>query len=454
VADLLRQRSPRRADAERAERTWATEVVVWVLLAVCVGSVEGGTVGVMVNALFRETVRPATLGLLLAVLVGASNFANLAAVGWSIVARGREAAPLLRALQIGCAACVLLLAGAPHSPLGLARVVIGVVGVRVLWSGIVILRTSLWRLQFARAERTRIVGRIVALHYLVVAGTSATVGATVQHFPGALPWVHGLAALAGLAGAALHRRVAVLVHHSQGALDVDADAACDGASATERASLEGAWAIFVGDPAYRAYLLALFALDGGVLMAMAPLVLALHDVFRLDSFVQTALLVTIPTLTVPLTAWFFANRLSRLHVLGFRARQGWLMAAAALMFATGVSVHSVAVLFVASVLLGLGYAGGSITWHIAHHEFATARQSADYMVLNTILTGVRGLTAPFCGVALYRWAEAAQSGGGKLALFAAAAVSLAGAVSFVVLSQNLRARTDLAAVVATTPGQG
>lgn len=453
MPELLSQRSPRRTDAERAR---STEVAVWVLLGVCVGSVEGSTVGVMVTGLFRETVSAATLGLLLAVLIGASNFANLAAVGWSAVARGREAAPLLKALQIGCAACVILLAGAPQSPLGLARVVIGVVGVRVLWSGILILRTSLWRLQFPRAERARVVAKIVALHYLVVAGTSATVAATFQYFPVALPWVHCLAALAGLTGAVLHGRVAELVHRShdqKDPLEADAETAGDGAGTSERASLEGAWAIFVGDPGYRHYLLALLALDGGVFMAMAPLVLALHDVFRLDSFLQTALLVTIPTLTVPLTASFFATPLSHLHVLRFRARQGWLVAGAVLLFATGVSVHSVAVLFVASVLLGLGYAGGSITWHIAHHEFATARQSADYMVLNTLLTGVRGLAAPFCGVGLYHWAEAVQPGGGTLALFVPAAVSIAGAIGFVVLSQNVRTRTNLGTVVVTTPAQ-
>jgi hypothetical protein len=338
--------------------------------------------------------------------------------------------------------------------------VVGVVGVRLLWSGILVLRSSLWHLNFPREERARLVGRVVTFHYLLVAGTSAAVGTTVHRFPAALPWVYVGAALAALCGAALHRRVGELgrsrknpLSSTRAYLPLAASNRSDGRGEDERTSLQGAWAIFLGDPGFRSYLLALLALDGGVLMAMAPLVLALRDVLRLDGLVQTALIATIPTLTVPLVASFFAAHLGRLHVLEFRARQGWLMASAALLFATGVSVQSVAALCVASVLLGLGYAGGSITWHVAHHEYATPHQSADYMVLNTLLTGIRGMIAPFCGVGLYRWAEAAQPGSGRLAIFAGAAVSLAGAASFVALAQGLRAehRTGVGTVPAAAP---
>lgn len=420
------------------------------LLAVCVGSVEGGTVGVMVSSLFRDTVGAATLGVVLAVLFGAANFANIGAIGWSTVAQGRDPARLLRLLQIGCAACVFLLVGVPRTQMGLARVIVGVVGVRLLWSGILILRTSLWRLNFRRVERARVVGRIVALHYLLVAVTTAVVGTTVQRFPDALSWLYAVATLSGLGGAVLHWRAASLTRDARDRVETEGIEESEYAAPNDRASLKGAWAIFRGDPDFRGYLLALLALDGGVLMAITPLVLALNDVFRLDSLVQTALLATIPTLTVPLAAPFFAARLGRLHVLQFRARQSWLMAGAALLFAIGVSIRSVPVLFVASVLLGLGYAGGSITWHIAHHEFATPRQSADYMALNTLLTGIRGVIMPFCGISLYRWAEGAQPGSGPLVLFVAAAVTIAGAAGFV--SQSLDRREANRADVETLPG--
>jgi hypothetical protein len=55
------------------------------------------------------------------------------------------------------------------------------------------------------------------------------------------------------------------------------------------------------------------------------------------------------------------------------------------------------------VFLGLGYAGGSLAWHLGHLHFAQPQRAELYMGIHVSLTGLRGLTMPGLGILLWAW---------------------------------------------------
>src|SRR6266545_980365 len=197
-----RTRQAARGEDGRRERL---EVPAWLLFAVSLGAMEGGVVSVMVKALYRQAVGAVTLDYAVAVLVGAPLFAGITCLGWAAVGLRGRSSRLLVNLQVLCVACLLLLAAAPRNAAGLAMVLTGAVSARLLWSGVLTLRTSVWRLRYDREQRAGLAGRVVAAHYLAIAVTGISVGALVDSRPAALPGLYLLIAGLGLAGAFLYR---------------------------------------------------------------------------------------------------------------------------------------------------------------------------------------------------------------------------------------------------------
>ena len=131
--------------------SFGPEVLAWLLFAICLGAMEGGVVSVLVRTFYRQSVDALTLDYTVAVLVGAPLFANLASLGWASVGQGRALHGELVPLQLLCVFCLLLVAAAPRNAAGLAMIVAGAVSARLLWSGVLMLRTTAWR----TASRTR-----------------------------------------------------------------------------------------------------------------------------------------------------------------------------------------------------------------------------------------------------------------------------------------------------------
>jgi hypothetical protein len=422
-------------DSER--RAEHLEVTAWLLFAVCLGAMEGGVVSVMVRASYRHAVAAATLDYTVALLVGAPVFANIASLGWATAGQGRGAARLLGLLQLLCVACLLCVAAAARTAAGLAMVAAGAVSARLLWSGVLTLRTSVWRLAYDRHERTRLAGRVVAVHYLALAATGAVVGASVDRCPQALPWLYVAVAALGLAGAVVYR----LLSRGFPAQAVLAPLV-PGRERRPRGSLATFRAILRTDVPFRRYLFWLFVLDSGVQMVTAPLLIGLGDRFAWPSIEQTLLITTVPMVVVPAVIPLLARRLGRMHVVQFRVLHSWTYVVALALGAAGLLLRAEACLWLGALALGVGYAGGSITWHLGHHDFATPEQAPHYMSLNVALTGVRGLLVPSIGVSLYKLAEHVLPGQGPLALLVPLALAVWGALGFAAL-----ARQPLAKVV-------
>lgn len=440
----------------------AGEIAVWALFALLLGTVEGSAVGLLVKTLFRGAAGPGTLDSIVAMLVGAANVAHLAGLGWARLARTRDPSRLLVQLQVLCAMCLFLVAAAPHSAAGLGMLVAGALGARLVWSGMMTLRTSVWRVLYSRSERASLGGTVVAIHYLIVAATSAGVAAMTARHPDGVRWLHLAVAVLGLGGALLYSAVERRAIEARGPGNMangrprggSPSDACRTPTSPARAPVvgagdsdgppaaAGAWslrsclAILRHDRDFRRYLASFFVLDSGVMMAVAPLVIFVHERSGMPGLSQTLLVTTVPTLLVPLSMPLFARRIARVHVAHFRAFQSWSSVGAVGLYALGAAGGLPVCLWAGAVLLGVGYAGGSIAWHLGIHDFSTPEKAPDYMALNVALTGVRGLVAPALGVAIHRAVEAALPGRGALGLVVALAVTAAGALGFVSLARR------------------
>lgn len=410
---------------DRHERLERLEVTAWLLFAVSLGAMEGGVVSVMVKTFYRNAVGALTLDYSVAVLVGAPVFGSIASLAWA-AAGWRRPSRLLVGLQMLCAVCLLLLAAAPRNALGLAMVVTGAVSGRLLWSGVLTLRTSVWRQCYDRERRSVLAGRVVAVHYLAVAVTGTLMGALADRLPAALPGLYLLIAGFGLAGAFLYR--------------ARSRAAGPQAEVEEPGSRQGtlrmAGAILREDPAYRRYLSWLFVLDAGVQMVPAPLLICLADRFALTHIEQVLLITALPMTVVPLAMPFFARRLARVHVVRFRAFHSWSYAGALALSIAGLALRAEPLLWLGAALLGVAYAGGSLTWQVGHHDFAPPARAAHYMALNCTLSGVRGFLAPAAGVSLYRLTEHLLPGQGPLALLIPLGLAVWGALGFAAMARE------------------
>jgi hypothetical protein len=391
---------------------------------------EGGVVSVMVKTFYRHAVGAATLDYTVAVLVGAPVFAGIASLGWAAVGSRGGPSRLLVNLQVLCVLCLLLLAAAPRNAAGLVMVVAGAVTSRLLWSGVLTLRTSEWRHCYQREQRAELAGRVVAVHYLAIAVTGSLVGVLVDRLPAALPGLYLLIAGLGLCGALLYRSFSRRLGR-----ETTMDRAAD-EPGRRRGSVRTFYEILRQDLSFRRYLTWLFVLDSGVQMVAAPLLICLAGRFSLTRIEQILLITAVPMVVVPMVMPVFARRLGQVHVIRFRAFHSWFYVGALTFSAAGLALHAEPCLWLGAALLGFGYAGGSLTWHVGHHDFAAPEKAAHYMSLNVTLTGVRGFLAPAAGVSLYRLVEHLLPGQGPLAFLVPLGLAVWGASGFVAMARQ------------------
>lgn len=59
--------------------------------------------------------------------------------------------------------------------------------------------------------------------------------------------------------------------------------------------------------------------------------------------------------------------------------------------------ESIPMLFLGSILLGISFAGGTISWNLWVTKFAIPSETSKYMAMHTFFNGVRGVLAPMAG---------------------------------------------------------
>lgn len=370
-----------------AQAHYGRELANWMLLSVGLGLVEGAVAGAVAQAWYTARVDALQMALALALIAGAPAYANLFSFAFARLALGRDKIKLLVQLQALTMIAVASLALIPPHPTGLWLMVGCCAVARIGWAGVVTVRTTVWRQNFPDHARARLTSRLVAANALTMAICGAVLAACVAHGLAHYAFVAG--GLVGLLGALNYsklklRRHRLLLRRERALRD-----------ATDGDQWQSGWrALLASDPAYASYLRGMFIFGTGNLMLTPMLLVVLEAEVGLDTTMRILLLSTVPLLILPLAVAPWARLLDRVHIVEFRAWHAWSFVAVSTVFAASAVSGFEPGLWLASVLLGIAYAGGALGWNLGHNDYASPERATLYMGIHVTLTGIRGLLAP------------------------------------------------------------
>jgi MFS family permease len=404
---------------------FSRERLPWALIGIPLGLVEGATVAVFVKKGYAGVLPAARVNLAVALVTGAPSMANIISFAWANLAHGRSRVSLLVALLAAFAVCVGLIAFAPSAGGGLLLTIFAVILARMLWAGVLTVRSAIWTANYPRHLMARMTGRIVVYNEVGMAAVALSAGSLLDLHPLLARWLYLLAALAGLCAAWLYRAVRVRREF----LLLAAEASEGGSGAPF--SLAMLREILAADPAFRRYMFWMGMYGAGNLMLNSQMVVLFTDRLHLSSTTQVLLLTALPLLLMPIFLPAWARLFDRGHIIDYRARQCWALVAAIAIMCGAVVLRLPWLLWPASVLLGLSYAGANLGWNLGHNDFATLGRAQHYMGVHVTLTGVRGLLAAPIGMLCYEWLERWRTGLGIAALLIPLIMVTAGAIGFV-----------------------
>jgi MFS family permease len=407
-----------------ARALYRREILSWGLIGFTLGLVEGATAAVLVKKGYAGLAPAPVVNLAVAFVSGAPALSNMVSFLWANLAHGRERVRLMVGLLASFALLVGLIGLAPRATSGLTFMVLSVIAARVLWAGILTVRSSVWMANYPRTVLAQITGRIVIVTSFGVALAAALAGIVLETRPAEARWLYLVAALVGLAAAWLYR--GARVRRSFRLLSAEA-AEIGGAPLF---SLRVLRQILREDPQYRRFMFWLGLYGAGNLMLGAQLVILFSDTLHLSASMQIGILAIVPLLCIPVFTPVWARLFDAGHVIDFRARQCWVLVAAMFVMLAALFTHWTALLWLGAVLLGVANAGANLGWNLGHSDFASLGKMQHYMGVNVTLTGMRGLVAPPLGVLLCAALERQAEGGGRYALLLPLVLTLAGAFGF------------------------
>lgn len=410
------------------------ETLSWALISITLGALEGGLLGVLVKNLYADVTNPTLVNLMVAAVSGAPAFANLISFAFANWARGRDKVRLLSWLMLASSLCVLCIAFAPRTLAGLVLLSSAMITARVLWSGAITLRATVWRANFPRHVRARITGQMTTLSSLLIAITSALLGWLLDVNEPLARWVWVVAGISGLAAANVYRRARIR-HHGQ-ILRQERD---DASREPLRYLFKRFFRLLSDDVPFRHYMQAMFMFGSGNLMVTAPLIILLNDQFGLSRTAQVLITASLPLLLLAIFVPWWARLLDDRHIVLYRARQSWGFVIAIGCFCVACIFHWQWLLWVGSVVYGIAFAGGILGWNLGHNDFSSDHSSALYMGVHVTLTGIRGLFTPVIGVLIYELLEWYSPGAQRYSLVLPWLLSASGALWFVLMARKLRA---------------
>jgi len=407
-------------------------------MAVALGALEGGLVGVVVKTQFNGVAHSVWVNLAVALVAGAPAFANVVSLWSSGLAEGRNKSTWVAVLMAMTSGFLMLMALAPDSPAGLVLVTAAMIMARLAWAGVITLRAAIWRANFPRQVRARITGWITIIYSLIIAAVAAAIGLLMSWWPEVWRLAFPLAGLAGLFAAWRYQATRVRQGRRLQREELTQRSGRIGGQ------LRAALTILRNDVWYRRYMLTMFAFGSGNLMVIALLVVLLNEQFGFGRFEQVLITTALPLITLAIFTPIWARRLDAAHILDYRARQAWMFVMALLLFMCA-SMAGLDMLFWAGALaLGMAFAGGKLGWNLGHNDFASDEQSTLYMGIHVTLTGIRGLLAPLIGVGIYQVLEGTSEGLGRYVLAFPFLLTFGGAVTFVLLARRFRRERSVA----------
>jgi MFS family permease len=422
------------------------EVGAWLLLSTMMVAVVGGVVGVIAKNAFAGAVDEKWLNLTVALLTGAQAYALLTSFLWASLSQGRHKIRFLVGLQVAAALLVGIIALAPTNAWGLVIFTAGAILTQVCWSGIITLRTAVWRANYARNVRAKVMGKIATFQAITMAITGLLIGWAMKLNPAAFHLLYPLATVFGLAGAALYSRMRMRGHRALLAAERR-----EPGGRLAAVSPRQLWRIVHRDRPFRLYLILMMILGFGNHMANAPLVIMLRDVFDYGYLASILIAASIPIIMMPLSIPIWAPMLDRMHIADFRAVHSWMFVLTIGVLLLAAVLHLPALLWVAAVLRGIAFGGGVLGWNLGTHDFASDADASRYMGVHVTLTGARGLVAPLLAVGLYDLFNTWHDGAGQWVFAICLGLVTIGAIGFGALKSRMSSDPHVAQVGQAAP---
>ncbi len=376
------------------------QIMLW---GVVVGAVDGAISSIVAAKTFHANQAATTLIWSLPYMINVLNPI------WGVFLRGRRRLPAFRVIAIGGLAATASVAFTPADWTHSAWVFAGQVAlIHFFLSGLITLRTTLWRVNYPQICRARIAGRLQTVRLLLMLCTGAGLSTLFDWQAWSYQITYPLVAAVGLVSLFPLRNMRV----RQEKLELrEVQRRLEERRATQRAGRLGLWGglgeavdILRSDRMFAAYMFAQFLL-GAANFFTEPLLITIVttrlDLRYFDSALITAL---IPTVVMLVGISYWAPVFDRAGVLKFRVYNSlmWLISFAGIttsMLIIGIAGRSalpiaLVLLVVARIFTGLGRGSGAIAWNIGHLHFARPHQTELYMGIHVGLTGVRALVMP------------------------------------------------------------
>lgn len=430
----MNQSNPRNSARIPLARRISVEWSTWASLAFVGALMEGGVLGVIIKNGFVNQVSDWSLNLSVAIATGAPYFSNLLSFYWVKWSRGKSKAKMVSNLAVLFCICTLTMSLIPFGSLGLFLFLLVTVVARVAWSGILTIRSNIWRANYPRYIRGKVTAKLATMASLIMAISGSIVGWVLDWQFDFFRWIFVAFSLISIVGAYRYRKLAV--RNQQREIDRET-------SKGTTPSFVAMLSLLKKNRSFGKYMLAMFTLGSGNLMFTAPLIVYLNEHTSLQQLQQILITTAIPLALIPFAVRWWAKLLDGNHIFYFRSIHSWGFVSALALFLVAQLSGIEFVFYIASVIYGIAISGGVIGWNLGHNDFvdkskskSEAENPMDYMAVHVTLTGLRGLIMPLVGIALYQWLESISFGSGKYALILPLSITTLGAILFVMFNQQ------------------
>lgn len=374
---------------EVTQKSYRRELVTELTVPMSFAVMEGGFVGVVADKLYQ--VEPWVL----AIITAAPMFSNLSSFVWAKIIRGRDKVSTIVTIQYLILLFTGLVALTPSEEWGAWIIVAAVIVVRLLMAGQITARSMVWSLNYGRSSRARITGRLMLVHSFTMVMVVSLGGLSLDANPDSFRYIFCIAAILGVIGVRAFSKITVPGDLAQ--IELESGSAPD-ASDNDTTSM---WQVLKQDPAFARYQRYQFLAGTSNMMLEAPLIYLVSNQLAASYSVSLGITVIIPFVVSMCALPLWANYLDRHHVTLFRARQSIFWVGSQLIMWLGALNGSFILLALGRLVLGIARGGGSLAWNLGHNDFSSQKLLATYMGAHVTLTGIRGATAPFIGIALY-----------------------------------------------------
>lgn len=398
-----------------------SELFSWASLAFMLALIEGGVIGVLIKNGFSGYVSDLALNLSVAIAIGSPYYSNLLSFIWVKLSHARNKALLISNLAIVCCICAFLISFTSFTSMGLVFLLTLLIVARFCWSGIVMIRATIWRVNYPRYIRGRVTAKLATLTSILMSLTALSTGWLLDWQFAAFQWLFSGLSLVSLYGAYRYRYLSV--RHEKKMIEREL-------STTQRVSFAQMFNLLVENKPFAQYMLSMFVLGSGNLMFMAPFIVYLNEHTAFTKSSQILLTTAIPLIFIPLAVGGWAKLLDGNHIFYFRAIHSWGFVLALATYVVAQLSGFEPLFFIGACFYGIAISGGVIGWNLGHNDFVGKASPMEYMAVHVTLTGIRGLFAPLLGVSFYQWLESSVAGGGKYALILPLSLTTSGAILF------------------------